>query len=528
MGRLPGSARSRTSRNPADKTNIGAGASVSLGIAATAAELNAVFANVALNNAGSATKNMSFSDAGHTIDTLTASGAGFTNTYTSLGNFGVLEANTIGGGNVVVTQVGVDPVLLFLATGDVAINNLTYGNSAVTGDNPYLVLDAASGSIDINGTLIDSSNTGTTLLIEGSNEVTVAGITDTALASVSASSLTAALTLTANQAHVNIVGSLDGDTITANGAGATVSVGSDSHLAVDSVTITANGAGDTITVIGGGDDVHIGAAGSGDTITVAGQDVGTAYITGNGQSFSSDLSTQLGANDTINVGDTANGTDAHMWLGANSTVNMAASSSADIHLLGDTAGTALTNMTVINGLANHDTSIYLHFNDFTAAGASTGITEAWAGGSAASSQVNEASATSLANALNIAASQALAYDQILGSGSNTTIVGQNTTTAAFQLDAHHALIDWFQYRRQHLPSRGGEQHQFRGNTHGAGVERHRGRADRPGQCRPRPHRWTGNGISPNASGVEAPQSPAPRYRGAGRFLSGHCPAAILL
>jgi len=96
---------------------------------------------------------------------------------------------------------------------------------------------------------------------------------------------------------------------------------------------------------------------------------------------------------------------------------------------------------VANGAGN----VYLHLNDTTALGASTNISEAWAGGAAWHSQVNVASATTLAGALNIAANQALWMDQNLDSGAHTTVANVNTTAAVLQENAHTGLVDWFQF-----------------------------------------------------------------------------------
>jgi hypothetical protein len=59
--------------------------------------------------------------------------------------------------------------------------------------------------------------------------------------------------------------------------------------------------------------------------------------------------------------------------------------------------------------------------------------------------VNEASATSLAMALNIAASQALSINSLFDSGADVTIAHQNTAAAVLELNAGHGVLDWFQY-----------------------------------------------------------------------------------
>ena len=87
----------------------------------------------------------------------------------------------------------------------------------------------------------------------------------------------------------------------------------------------------------------------------------------------------------------------------------------------------------------------LHFNDYTPGDNTTGITESWAGGSASNSQVNVATAATLQQALNIAASQASVIDQQFNGATNTTVLNQNTPTASLQENAHTGLLDWFQF-----------------------------------------------------------------------------------
>jgi hypothetical protein len=139
-----------------------------------------------------------------------------------------------------------------------------------------------------------------------------------------------------------------------------------------------------------------------------------------------------------------------MWVGPNSTIELEDGSFADVHLLNDTAGAALTNMTVITGVNTNDDTLRLHFNDEmpngTGSTVSTGINEAWAGGYAADSQVNVSGAASLAAALNIAASQALVLDQQFDSGDNTYVTLYNNPTGKLELDSHTALVDWFQFQ----------------------------------------------------------------------------------
>ena len=69
-------------------------------------------------------------------------------------------------------------------------------------------------------------------------------------------------------------------------------------------------------------------------------------------------------------------------------------------------------------------------------------TEHWAGGSSENSQVNVATATSLAGALNLAASQAAVEAHQYG---QTGVSVSSGSAAALQISAHTGLVDWFQY-----------------------------------------------------------------------------------
>jgi hypothetical protein len=339
-----------------------------------------LFANLTANNGG-AVSGGSYNDAGETIDTLSgAISSGATNSYLNLNNYAILETATTSGQNVVVTQTGADPSLVINATGPSALASLTYGNSTISHDNPLITLDSSGGSLSI-GDLIDATGAGQIVAISGSNPVTVAGITDPALQVVNASTLGASLSLTAAQNGLTIVGSPDGDVINADGNSDTITVSSASGVA----TINALGAGDTL---------------------------------------------QLGGN----------GVSA--WLGAEATVNLQGTGNPTLVLSSSAAGASLADMTVINGVATAG-GLTLQFDSAGPGGAPTGVTtEAFAAGNLKDSQVNVAGATSLANALGIAANEALNVNQKLDLGANTTKIGQ---PAAVELNAHTGLVDWFQY-----------------------------------------------------------------------------------
>ena len=79
------------------------------------------------------------------------------------------------------------------------------------------------------------------------------------------------------------------------------------------------------------------------------------------------------------------------------------------------------------------------------AGTSQPVFEGWAGQNAANSQVNVSSATTLAQALDIAAGQSVNLDQQFSAGAHTVVTGAagNQTT---QLGGQTTLADWFQFQ----------------------------------------------------------------------------------
>jgi hypothetical protein len=75
------------------------------------------------------------------------------------------------------------------------------------------------------------------------------------------------------------------------------------------------------------------------------------------------------------------------------------------------------------------------------AGTSQPVFEGWAGQNAANSQVNVSAATTLAQALDIAAGQAVSLDQQFSGGSHSVVGGGQT-----QLSGQTTLADWFQFQ----------------------------------------------------------------------------------
>lgn len=481
-----------------DPADYGAGTSVNV----VTDDYGALFANVSKNNMGSATANETYNDAGYSLDTLDNSGPGFTNTYSNLGNWALLEGgDSIAGGNVVVTQAGIDPIVTFIANFNSTINNLTYGNATVAHDDPLLTLDAVGGEIILNS-LTDASNTATTIAItsEGNdNEVDIGAISDTALTTINGSGaanvdlfsepFTGDLVLGSEPAPIAQAGLTitaaqfadgGGATIFASGAGDTITVGNIAAHDVEDepVIVQAAGAGDHISVdmdVGTPGGI-IGAAGAGDTLTLVGGNgtnpgeatesggtiegvvsaAGTkdsaydiAYDTLGGSSGTSSLSapphgdTPVGANATINIGDPTgeNDTTAIVWLGENSTVNItegpvggpSADTTADLWLTGDVTGATSAGAYAQETINWNGGALNLYFFNAT--------TEGWAGGSATDSFVNVATATSIGNALDIAAGDVTTLNANFDDHDNIVV----PTGGPAELAAKTGLVDWFEY-----------------------------------------------------------------------------------
>ena len=339
-------------------------------------------------------------------------------------------------GQVTTTQLGASGsnslTLNFNATGEgVTLDTLT-----VTGDNALVIHANASGGQAITS-LVDATNTVTTITADGATDLFIGSISDTALTTFDASALTGILTLDATQNGLTIKGALGGDMIYASGTGDTITIGDATHSINGDALILAGGANDTITLTheASCDIYGILATGNGDVISV---DAGINYIGGSGTYPT--LTSALGTGDTINLA--SGGTDT-VWVGSNSTVNIgsahtALTGSADILVTGDVTGTGSAGnyaLTVINingaNLPNACGALELTFNNVSA--------ESFAGGSAAASQVNVASATSLANALDIAATQAAILDS-QHSAANTSVVN-----GVLEQNAGTGLVDYFQY-----------------------------------------------------------------------------------
>jgi len=214
--------------------------------------------------------------------------------------------------------------------------------------------------------------------------------------------------------------------------------------------IMANGAGDTFNIGASNQTVYVEAAGAGDTFNIK----GNAHVAGLNYLHTGDFMTATGANDTFTI--TGSG-DVYMWAGSNAVINLGTASSAfggylDLTIKGDVTGTtsagsyAYTTLNLGNLQGNY--SIELNSNLYSLNNVNDGYYYTSGGAvdtNFGDSLVNVATATSLAQALDIAAAQGasahggtlLAHTSVLDwfqFGGNTYIVEANNITA---VDAAH-------------------------------------------------------------------------------------------
>lgn len=434
-----------------------AGSSTSAGLGAS----GAIVANVeqqVLDNDGVTGSSKTYDDTGYSSDTLTAANtASQTTTFKNLAPAAELYVNGGGNevGNVTITQTGGASanslIVDFANTHTDTIDTLNVTNDWALQFNSEIAAGAVKSLVDTSGTL-------TNIYVTGLG-VTLDAVSATALTSIDAHTATGALVLgdttALTQTGLSILGALGGDTIYANGSSNTISIGSNQNAVTGSVTVHAAGGGDTISVTNmHGSGSLILAGGAGDTISV---DTGTNNI---GTGVSS-VTGALAAGDTVNLAD--GGSDA-VYLGANSLVNLVTNSvtqktfgttvtSADVYVKSDltgvtssgivagTATSAGTGLETINGAADAtigaNATLTIHFDNVNKSGSS--LTEVWAGGGIANAQVNVQSATSLANAIDIAAAQGVIYDAQHGAANTTVVAGQA------ELNGSTGMLDWFQY-----------------------------------------------------------------------------------
>jgi hypothetical protein len=139
----------------------------------------------------------------------------------------------------------------------------------------------------------------------------------------------------------------------------------------------------------------------------------------------------------------------NVWGGTSETIDVIGPVSANtlnVYVLGGVTNAPSTGnpfLTTITLNAPSGTNIELTLQH--PAGTSQPVFEGWAGQSAANSQVNVAAATTLAQALDIAAGQAVSLDQQFSGGAHSVVTGAagNQTT---QLNGQTTLADWFQFQ----------------------------------------------------------------------------------
>ena len=332
---------------------------------------------------------------------------------------------------MVVTQLGTaatDSLTVSFLGHTTTIDSLTV-NDAVLALNPVAV-GAISSLIDGGAT-----NTLTTIkVLAGGSAAEVGGITDTALTTIDTTAATAlvtlgdvtalsqaGLTITAGQAATQIgawtlagVGSKG-----LSGTGDKVTIGTSVLNNINSNEVLASGSGAQITIDGNGANV-ITANGVGDTITVGDS------VNGVG----ANIIVATGANDKIVFLGTQTG-NATTKVGSNAIVTFGnGGGTNDVTVTGDVTGGTSADFAFVT-LNNVATSVgeKLTFDN-------SGGTEklAGGGGSLGGSLVNVASATTLAGALDLAASEAAKSQVANPADPNYQKIGPQT-----------GVLDWFQF-----------------------------------------------------------------------------------
>ena len=304
----------------------------------------------------------------------------------------------------------------------------TAGTLRLNGDWKATLTGGSGGSVL--DALVDSGATMTTLSILDGGAVTVNTVSDTALATIDASALTASLNLGAVTplSNANLVVKLGGvggsatNTVVTSGDGISISQGSGANTGA--VTITAYGSSNTITLTsttGNNQARDVQITGANDTINVTGGGTSTTAI-GSVVDLTTHVATVPTAAVTLNLLGSASGV-VKAWVGGGSTVNVGTSTAAyggtaTIKVVGDSYGTSGSGVVTVNNLpVTGLTHLKLDF----------GSTAAFAAGSTlAASQVNVSSATDLTSALKLAASYAAVAN-------------------GDKIPANTGLIDWFQF-----------------------------------------------------------------------------------
>ncbi|NEX60897.1 beta strand repeat-containing protein [Noviherbaspirillum galbum] len=321
------------------------------------------------------------------------------------------------------------------------IDKLTVNGDAV------LVLNGASGGTSEVVSLVDGTNTLSSVTISGANSVAVDSITSSSLAGVTVTN-TATTTLagataviakdaftvtatTANQGTI-VIGNWTvpaSPTAGLTGNANVITIGSLANQNNNANKIFASGTNDVITIVGaGGNSITANGAGTKIDVGVDTTTYGGVQTVGN---VGANTISALGANEIVTFHGTANGAST-VALGPNGTVTFSTTTGANsqtITLAGDVAGAATSGSysftTLNNVVTGTGDKIVLQ----------TAGAEALAGGTFAASLVNVASATTLAQALDLAIAQAAISQD----------TNPNSATYA-KIAANTGVINWFQFQ----------------------------------------------------------------------------------
>jgi len=420
-----------------------------------------------------------------------------TETINNLASYGVVELMNQGedsasSGNLTITQQGNSGQSLVLLADEANGSQHHFTTVTTTGDWAI----GLEGGLNI-GNLVDSTNTVTDINISNlfgagsdyASDVTLSKITGSALKTIDATHLTGTLTLggvghqwvndsqnnatvaglTGHSGMTIKMGAGTNDIVDVLDTGLTITEGSNystnyiqTYGANNSINVSqgdsyilANGATNTITLNTDDNVAYVEAAGAGDVFNVKVTDYADAYIAGlnfmytaNGSwNGTSDMTTSVGANDTFNLtgGSYSN---VYAWLGANNTVNIGSATTAfegyvELLVKGDTVGNvAAPNMEVINIASNSVLSdgfnLSINFGHEVTGPVNGGYIGNWFDDNGL---INVSTATSLADALNIAAAQGAQA----AAGNWVNITTGIAGSAPAVLEAGQSVVDWFQY-----------------------------------------------------------------------------------
>ena len=378
---------------------------------------------------------------GFAIATLGAiTGAASTNstTFNNLAASALLNIDAVAGdhlGSITTNQVGTsghNSLTVDMGTNASFIDTLTVNGDAEV----FLSANAALQTIT---KLVDATNTMNTIAVQGNNALTLTEVSSTALTNIQAKDAGGAFTFgdaTHIDAHDNLtinVAEAKASTILTSGANNTFTQNDgNGTVGTGNVTLTATGSSNTITLDNGANAIT--ANGANDVITV-GNGANTITATGsdtttNISSLGADASTTLtvGTNAIVNIGSLDKAGNADQ-ISANDVITVDAANTG-----GDSSNAAMTSINFETGVTAHAT---LDFNnaatDASVAYQLLGQAAGHGATAMATAQVNVESATTLAEALDLAA--------------NYTLLTQTQGTAAStaNLAANTGMIDWFEY-----------------------------------------------------------------------------------